>query len=294
MLFSNTAIELVERTARILRDWRGGTCLASTATTFVDTTRTEADDYFQNTVPVSRIRIITTTDGATPIGQERTIIDWVNTSGTGTVSAAWTTSFPGVGDTYCIMTEYSWEEIFHAINDTFDLVKKQAVIEKADESVHLVSAVYEYDIPIGFTHIYRVTMANGSGQFLEAIPPDQYRIVRGKSTPRLKLLTFPTINVHNDLYYNGYWADDEIVNNAPLRIEGFSYQEKLVNDIDLCYLDPMFVIYQAAAYLHARRITRSDTDPTSHTVQYQICQAKADEYKPKAITTFPPDTKRVY
>ncbi len=249
-LFSNTGIELVERTARILRDWKGDTITGGTASTFVDTTRTEADDYFQNTVPVSRIRIITTTDNATPIRQERTISDWTSSSSTGVVSANWTTGYPQVGDTYCIMSEYSWEEIFHAINDTFDSVKKLAVLEKVDTSIVLVTSIYEYDIPAGFTHIYRISMDDGAGHFPEVVPPDQYRIIRGTPTPRIHFLTYPTVTVPDGMYYTPYWADDQLTNDRAIRIEGLGYQGTLVNDTDLCYLDQIFVNNLAASLLH--------------------------------------------
>ncbi len=293
-LFQNTAIELVERTARILRDWKGGTCTNGGASTFVDTSRTEADDYFQNTVPVSRVRIITTTDGAAPLGQERTISDWVNSTGTGTVSATWTTSNPGAGDTYCIMTEYSWGEIFHAINDAIDSVKKLIVLEKVDNSISLVASTYEYDIPVGFTHIYRVSMEDSSGRLSEPVPPDHYKIIRGTPTPRLHFIRFPTEFIGVDINYTGLWADTSLTAGRELRIEGFGSQETLVKDTDLCYLDPLFIINQVAAFLHARRITSTATDYNEHRTQYQVCQAEADRRKPKATTSFPPNTKRLY
>jgi hypothetical protein len=293
-LFSTTGIELIERTARILKDWKGGTCTSGGASTFIDTTRTEGDDYFQNTTPVSRVRIITTTDAAAPQGQERTISDWVVSTGTGTVTAAWTTANPGAGDTYGIMSEYSWDEVFHAINDVFDSVKNLPVLERADHSVALVSSVYEYDIPIGFTHIYRVTMESGTGNYGTPIPPEEYRIVRGTPTPRLHFVRQITSGLPEGISYPGLWADSELSGGKLLRIEGFGYQTKLVSDTDLCFLDPIFVCYQAAADLNARRITRADTDPDEYRTQYQLCQAKANEYKPKTIANFPPNMKRVY
>ncbi len=295
-LFISTGNDLVKQIYRILHPGNemSGTCTGGGASAFNDTTRTEPDDYFQNTTPPSRVRILTTTDGEAPQGQERTISDWAVSTGAGTTSAAWATANPAAGDTYIIMSDYFWSEIFNTINAVFDLTKKQTVLEKLDNSVVLVDSVYEYAVPYGFTHIYRISMADDSGNFPQVIPPDQYRIIRGAETPRIHFLRYDTEYAPQDMYYTGFWADNLLSAAHGLRIEGYGWQEKLVDGLSSCNLDPMWVAYQTAALLHARRITRSDTDPDEHRTQFQVCQQIADSIKPRMITRFPPNTKRVY
>ena len=276
-----------------MKDWKAGTCTGGGASTFADTARTEPDDYFQNTVPVSKVTIWSTTDGAAPQGQTRTISDWVNSTGTGTVSAAWTTANPASGDKYAITTEYALAEILQALNDAIEAVKGSGLIEKIDTSVPTIDSVYEYDIPTGFTHIHTVTMSTSDGVYNEPIPPNMYIVLRGLAVPRLKFLLYPSGNLAPDVEHSGLWADTKLAGGYTLRIEGFGYQATLVNYTDLCALDPMYVSYQAAALLHARRITRIDTEPQGHQAQYQICQAVANDYKPKGFKGFPPDVKRV-
>jgi hypothetical protein len=298
-LYHTSGIELVKRVHRILtQKWFGGTCTGGGASTFIDTARTEPDDYFQNTTPPSRVKIISTTDDAAPKGQERTLSDWAVTTGTGTTTAAWTTANPGAGDTYCIMAEYNWDEILQAINDVFDLVKNKAVVEKQG-SITLVAGVYEYAIPEGFTHIYRVSMADDAGSYPEEIDPAQYKIIRGAVQPMIHFTRFPIDGLASGLVYSGYFANGDLDSNTAMtdgreiRLEGLGYQATLLQDTDICYLNPMFVAYQAAALLHSRQITRIDTEPKGHQLQMQICQQLADMAKPQVITAFPMNTKRV-
>ncbi len=293
-LFNKPAYELVEATARILGDWKGGTCNGTGASSLVDTTRTEADDYFQNTVPISRVRIYATTDAAAPQGQERTFSDWVVGTGTGTVTAVWTTANPATGDKYAIMSEYSWDEIFHALNESINLLRGEPILELADEAITSVSGVYEYDIPEGFTHIYRVTLADSEGRFGAPVPPDHYRLVRGLAVPRIHFIRYPDSQQPTGITYTGLWAEDSLASGYPLRVEGFGYQPELLTDFDAVYVDPNWLANQTAAFLAARRITRTDTEPKGYQAKYQVCQAIADKLKPRIIKQFPPDTKRVY
>jgi hypothetical protein len=294
-LFVTSVAELIEKTHRILTgDWKGGTCTGTGASSLVDTSRTEPDDYFQNTVPVSRVYIWATTDGAVPQGQERTVSDWAVSTGTATVTAAWTTANPATGDKYVFLSEYSWQEIFHALNDALIAVRSQAVIERVDTSIRTIDSVYEYAIPIGFTHLYSLSVANSSGNFPAPIEPINYKIIRGTTTPMIQFRRMDNGSIPDGWAASGYWADENFRSGYQIRLEGYGWQPQLVTDFDLCYIDPTYVANQAAAYLHARRITRMDTEPKGHQAQYTICQQRADAAKPQAITKFPPNTMRVY
>ena len=104
-LYSNTLADLVVRMLKVpMRDYKGGTCTTAVSTTeFQDNTRREADDYFQNTSPVSWVRIISTTDGALPLGQEGQITDFVQTNGV--ITYAPLTTAVAAGDKYVFLSD---------------------------------------------------------------------------------------------------------------------------------------------------------------------------------------------
>ena len=446
-LFSITRDALIERILDLLMPgpqtvWYEGTATGGSTTTLVDTSRYEEDDYFQNTSPQSWVYVRTTTDSAAPIGQTRRITDWVQSSGTATIAPALTATLAS-GDTYAIINEYQWAEVVAAINMAIDRAAMEGLwAEKIDESVALRTTTYEYSIPSGFRLIYRITPQDTQGDYPEEIPYDQWRIVRGASTPQIHLQRFPVDQQAGGFWYHGLWADagttptnlviedcdnawadqaldsdvtvtfdatdlkqgnastkltiaagasandllisgtnasldltnstyvglwikssitlssgdlqlllsniaaavsplesldipaistadewtyvtmalanpvqdgaiishgikmitdsgayivrfDAIEAVHTLRIEGFSKQDTLSADTTTCGLYPEFVTQQAAAYLHQKRIGRSDIDPDMHSVQYGIAQANADRALRAARVQLPMNTKRV-
>jgi len=290
-LYENTADQLIEFTLdSVLGDLWEGTATGGTNGTMADTSRYESDDFFQSLTPPARIYIRTTTDAAAPIGESRESTDWVQTGGTLTFLPVMT-AVVGAGDTYAISSEYTWAEVKRAINLAIDDAARDMLIEKLDESTELVSSVYEYDVPTGFVYVYRVTMEDGSGNYPSPIPPDQYRIVRGKPTPRLHLSRMRNEQQYQGHWYGELWASADLTAARSLRIEGLARQPKLVLDTDLCYLNPVFVCYKAGELLHARRVRRSDNDPDEHQTQMVICRNIAEGAR--ALTKLPADSKRV-
>ncbi len=300
-LFSNTTASLIERVARKLSDWKEGTNTGTANSTFVDTTRDEPNDYFENTVPPSKVHIISTTDGLAPQGETRTISDWVLSTGTGTLASNWTAVLTS-GDTYCIQSLYTWEEILQAINEAIDSVKAKVVIAKIDHTIQLATSTYEYDVPAGFTHIYRISMEDSVGNYPEAIPPDNYKLIRGTPTPRIHFIRYPNEQLYSAHYIGGLWADSSdsttttgnMTDGRLLRVEGFGYQDALVKATDMCYLNPAYIVNQATALVLGQHITRSDTDPDAYQTRVQYYQGLANAELPSSMVRFPPNTKRIY
>jgi len=295
-LHENSLAQLIERICRVhlkgqdgLPAWRGGTATGGTTGTLVDTARRETDDYFQSIVPVPKVHIISTTDGQAPVGEERDITDWVLSTWTATVLPIFTVA-PAAGDTYSILIGYEWDEIKAAINTAIDFCSNRMVIDKVDETLELQSDTYEYALPSGFTHLYRITMADANGFYYDSvIPPDQYKIIIATSTPRLHFYSFPREMQYDGHYYSQLWGENSIADGRKVRIEGFQKQPRLDSDQDICYLDPVFICWQAAAYLHASRIQGNDTDARKQ--QFDLSQMLAlQSFRP---TSFPPNTKRV-
>lgn len=295
-LFENSLAELVERLLRIpLQDFKGGTCTTAISTTsFKDSSRKEADDYFQNTTPISWVHITSTTDGAAPVGEEAQISDFANTDGTITYSPA--TTAVAAGDKYIILAEYRWDELREAINAAIDYATSRGLlIEKSDESLTAQDDTYEYTIPAGFTHIYRIAQMDGSGDYPDVIAPDNYKIIRGTVLPRIHFYRFPVDQLFYGHYAGETWVSSDLSDGKTLRIEGFGRQPKLEDEWDVCYLDPNVIIYQAAALLHGARITQTASDYDAHRVKAEECSNKAREFIAiaKASLQFPPNTKRV-
>ena len=90
-----------------------------------------------------------------------------------------------------------------------------------------------------------------------------------------------------------------MTDNRTLRVEGLGRQDRLVNDTDICHIDPDLVCFQAAAILHAQKARRSDVDPDEHRTQMGIWQAMAYGISGGAPNhqalrpQLPPNTKRV-
>ena len=295
-IYSYTRDQLVERICKlILHDWKEGTATGGSTSTFVDTSRLEKDDYFQNTTPPSRIRIRTTTDGAAPQGEERELTDWVNSTWTGSVLPTFTVA-PAAGDTYAILSEYTWDEVCEAINTAIDTVGKEALVPLVDEnSVVLVSGVMEYPLPSGFIYVNRLTMSDENGDFdsREPIPSNSFVVV-SSDVPKLSFIPFPIFQVGEDTYYGELWGESDIAASRTLRVEGLARQAALSSDLSLCSLNPNFVCYQAAALLHLSRIRRGENDPDEHAVQYKLCQERADIERAKTTAiNLPMNSKRV-
>ena len=297
-IFETTVDALVERLGRlVLHDWREGTATGGTTATIIDTVhRDEPDDFFQNTSPVSRAYIRTTTDGATPIGEERKAIDFVNSSATLTVAPVYSVA-PAAGDTYVIMRLFRWAELREAINSAIDQVKSEVLIPKIDDtSVSLAADAYEYTLPSDFVYINRLQMADDSENFFdEPVPPMQYRIVKSSSSPRLLFLKAPESIAATDHYYSNYWFSSVGTAGRKLRIEGLQVHPTLENDTDICYVNPNYIAAQAGAWLHLQLASRSDMDADAHMTQFNTWQAIANQIRMSQgfKTQLPPNSKKV-
>jgi hypothetical protein len=297
-LYETTMESLIERLCRtVLNDWKTGTATGGSTTTVVDAVRRdEPDDYFQNTIPVSYAYIRTTTDNLAPKGEERKASDFANTGGSLTVTPAFSVT-TGAGDTYAIIHLKRWDELKEYLNSAIDLVKSEVLLPKIDEtSITIQPDTYEYPLPSGFTHIYRVTQADANGDFYDApIDPTHYTIVRAATTPMLHFKKAPAELALADHFYGMLWYDAESTDDRKLRVEGMGLQSRLVGDQDICYINPSFVVAQAGAFVHASLSRRSDNEPDDHATQFKIWQSIADNIRGNAgfRVPLPPNTKRV-
>ncbi len=290
-LYANNRAWLIEQILRIpLQDWKGGVVDSGSTVTAVDDEREEPEDYFQNTTPVSKIRIVSTTDNAAPKGETRRISDFTLSTGTITISSDKAFSVaPAAGDTYAILSEYDWDEIAAAINMIIDSLTEKALIYKVDETVEMQDDTYEYAIPDGFVTIHRLSQADDNGNFPNIISPDQYRIIHG-AVPKICFNRTDASQIPEGHWIGNTWVEDYLDDGKKLRIEGYGKQARLTTDDSICYLNPNYVIYKAAALALGARIRAQDAD--AFKVRRDECEKQAEIFsKELCMTSFPPDTK---
>jgi len=135
-------------------------------------------------------------------------------------------------------------------------------------------------------------MQDSSGRFLDSIPADAWRIVKG-AVPMLHFNTTPASGGAQDIIESKRWAETTMTDGYVLRIEGWSAQARLVNDTDVCNVDPAFIVHRASQWLHSKRVRRADNEPDEHRTQSLLHKAEADSLKPRIQTALPPGTRRV-
>lgn len=137
------------------------------------------------------------------------------------------------------------------------------------------------------------TCRKGSDFYGAPIPPDQYKIIYG-ATPKIHFIQTP-----GDTRFEGHevgrlWAESHLTAGYDLRIEGLGAPATLDNDSSVCPIDPNYVIYQAAAMLHASRTRGTENDPDDNYKQMSVCQAQANEARARVVKVqLPPNSKRV-
>ncbi len=289
-IFSNTLDALVEKCCKLLlHDWWEGIATGGSATTVVDSSRAEVEDYF-NSLPYAEVYI----RSGTYAGSTKKVTDFVNSSGTITFSPALAGAIVST-DTYSIHSKFKREEVVEAINTAIDMVAEEAMVWVNDETtITLVAATYEYSLPTNFMFLYRVTMADSNGKFYDVpIPSDQYKIIPS-ATPKIHFIQMPIDQQHEGHYYGELWANSDLTASRKLRLEGLGSPAILSTDSSVCSISPAYVIYQAAALLHESRISRADSDPEEHAGQFKLCQARADLERARVVSIqLPPNSKRI-
>jgi len=288
-LYDTTLAELVEQVCRIVHDWTEGIATGGDATKLQDSTyRVEADDYWSDKGSYIYIR------SGLAIGNYRKVKTYKNTNGEITPYANFSGAI-AASDTYSLHTDFPRDEVVEMINLAIDMVAEEALLWKVDEtSVTLVASTYEYSLPTDFMYIFKVTMANSDGTFGDQPPidPSQYRIVHS-AVPKLRFSPFPDDQKYSGHYYGQLWAEDGLVADRALRIEGLGTPDVLSADSSTCAISPAYVAFQAAALLHLSRVRRAGEDPDNHSAQATIWQKRADIERGKIVPVqLPADSKR--
>uniref|UniRef100_A0A6H1ZI19 Uncharacterized protein n=1 Tax=viral metagenome TaxID=1070528 RepID=A0A6H1ZI19_9ZZZZ len=293
-IFSNTLADLIEMTARLYGDWKSGTVDSGSTTTIVDDTRQEADDYFQNTTPVSVVHIVSTTDGAAPQGESSRATDFTHATGTITISTDKPfTVAPGADDTYAILSELDWDEVKWAINTAIQSVASDALEWVVDETTVVAQdSTWEYALPTNFVWLFRVSQADSNGDFPYPVPSDHYRVLRG-TTPKIHFYSFPVGEQHYGIYYADLWAPSSLSDGKAFRLEGLATPSKLGSNSNTTGVSPTYIMFQAAALLHRKRIGDSRYDLDYHLKQAETCEQLANIERARIeMPSLPPNAKK--
>jgi hypothetical protein len=167
-----------------------------------------------------------------------------------------------VGDLFELYPNYRPTEMNDAINESIAMVEQEALQDKIDESIVLVTSTFEYLIPTGLLYIDQVYQESGTaGRY--SVSGDLIDIrhwgIKRQANPQL-------------------WFDNNYVSltaGRHLRLVGQSIQSQLSLDDDLSSINRTFLVYQAKALLHQSRIKGQGADFEEHQTQMGLAQQMA-------------------
>jgi len=198
----------------------------------------------------------------TGVGTSGKPTDWLNSSHTLTFKPAATLT---AGDLVEMHNRFTVNQYNRAINQSIQMVAKEALQDKTDVSIALVTDTYQYSLPTDLTHIYSIDLESDTADLYDSglpIKNDNWRIIPG-STIKLEFI--------KQRY--------SITNGRNIRIKGLASPSTLDTDGEQCPINPVFIAYQAAALLHQSRIRAGEVDTEYHAQQMQLCQTLANEVR---------------
>jgi len=256
-IFSNTRIVLRQLVARLCNDLLTGTVTSPASGTFVcaETGWQTASDYFNDWIEVFCY-------AGTGVGTSGNPTDWDSTTTTLTFLPAATLT---AGDKVEMHQRFNVGEYNDFINLAIDMVAKEALINKVDTSVELVTDTYQYTLSTQFLYIYRIELESATADVYDTekpINPKYWRVVKAATT-KIE-------------FVKNLWSPTDGRN---IRISGIASPSKLDTDTEECPLNPAYVSYQAAALLHQSRIRGADVDSEYHSQQMALDQSMADKVR---------------
>lgn len=166
-------------------------------------------------------------------------------------------------DLFEMYKDYTPEELNAAINSAISMVEDEALEETVDESVIIANATYEYAVPAGLDYIEEIYQEQGTtgryDQSSSILDHRYWQVMRTATGPQI-------------------WFDLKFVTlttGRHLRLMGLKKPTQLVLDADESNVDQTYVIYQAKALLHQKRIRASSSDSEDHERQMVLAQGLA-------------------
>lgn len=260
-IYNNTRIVLRRKLSRLLHDYLSGIVTSPSSGTFViATTQWEKpDDHFNDYIEMFCY-------SGTGVGTSGNPTDWVNSTHTLTFKPAATLT---TNDLVEMHRTYSVDELNEAINHAIDQVANDALLDRVDETISLVTGTIQYNIPTNFLYIDNIWASDSSGNYVDPDPIDfKYWKPVKKSTIVIE-------------FVEKWYAP---VTGRTLRIVGMASPSILDTDTEECPVDPEYIVQAAAAFLHQSRIRGPDKDSEWHRDQMVIAQTKADNRRSEMST----------
>jgi hypothetical protein len=256
-LYAYTRIQLRHDTARLCNDLIKGIVASPTSGSFVCTGRDfqKPDDFFNNHIELFCYQ-------GTGIGTSAKPDAWVSSTHTLSFTPVATLT---AGDLVELHERFSVDTYNQFINMAIELVSKEALLNKVDTSITLVAGTYSYSLPTQFLYVHRVEMESATADVYDTekpIDPKYWRVIKGTTT---------TIEFVKNL-----WTPTDA---RKIRITGLASPSILDTDTEECPLNPVYVVYQAAALLHQSLIRSSELDPEYHSEQMKLNQTMADKVR---------------
>ena len=254
-IYSNTRLQLRHLVSYAMRDLVLGVVASPSSGSFVCATRDweVPDDHFNDYVDLFCY-------SGTGIGTSAKPTNWVNSTHTLTFLPAATLT---AADLVELHQRFTVEEYNNAINHAIDLAANEALMDRVDESVSLVTATYQYNIPTQFLYIDTLHVSDQDGNFGSRDPLDnlsEWRPVK-KATAVIEFIK----------------KNFSPVTGTTLRITGSASPGRLETDAEVCPIDPEYVLQAAKAYLHQSRIRGNAKDPEDHEGQMKLARSLAEE-----------------
>lgn len=260
-IYNNTRIVLRHLLSILMNDLITGTVTSPGSGTFVIATTDweKSDDYFNDFVEMFDY-------SGTNAGTSGKPTDWDNSTHTLTFKPATTLT---TGDLVEMHERFTVSQLNKAINHAIDQVANDALLDRVDETITLVTSTYQYDIPTNFLYIDGLWISDADGNWVEEVPLDRiyWRVVK-KTTLILEFV--------KNLY--------PPVTGRKVRIVGSASPSILDTDTEECPVDPEYVIQAAKAFLHQSRIRGPDKDSEFHRDQMVIASALARERRDEMST----------
>ena len=242
-LFSNSLSVTRQYLSAAVGDLIRGTADSGSETTIVDTMLTKPSDYYNNYGYKCYIY-----EGIN-IGEERVVSTWVlGSTNTLTLTPAFTAAITSASK-YELHRIFTQDDYRKAINMAIEGIAGKYLIDLIDETTVLVADTYEYDLPLSFLYLYKVTTeqtaAGGVWDAEAEIDPRNWSINKSYA-PALKL---------DERYYS-------IVAGKYLRLEGQGAQPLVTADTSVIYLPIDWLVQKAITFLPQEKIQSNKLENT--------------------------------
>ncbi len=241
--FGYVKLDILALLGTLVRD---GTADSGGAATLVDSALTDPDDHFND--------LLIYIYDKTGEGQERRISDFVQSSGTVTVSANWGTNPDATSLYYITRPRYGNASVESAFKQALRWLRRDLLLGKEDVTKAMgnpgVAAGYEVAVPTGFVTVSEIWRESDVSDIYDAIIPGPKDTGAPWWFPSRDGTTLK-IRFDRDIHLgNGF-----IVENRKLKIVGQQYQAEPTSDSSTIDVNPGPLVSLAAALL---RIGQSD------------------------------------